>query len=74
MLLSEIKHRVAASAGAACHSDRTELSATLEAMNVPMEWAQGTLRFSTGKFTTERDIDNAVAVIADAVHKLTPSG
>ena len=36
-------------------------------MNVPLEWAKGTLRFTTGKMTTEAEIDKAINVISDAV-------
>jgi cysteine desulfurase len=38
-------------------------------MHVPEEWARGTLRFSTGRMTSETDIDTAVAVVADAVER-----
>ena len=51
-LLSEIKEYVAASAGAACHSGRVEMSPVLKAMNVPVDWSSGTIRFSTGRMTT----------------------
>ncbi len=51
---------VAASAGAACHSDAITVSPVLEAMQVPLEWAMGTIRFSVGKMTTEEEIDRAV--------------
>lgn len=37
---------VAASAGAACHSDSITVSSVLEAMNVPIAYAMGTLRLS----------------------------
>ncbi|HIE27880.1 TPA: cysteine desulfurase [Candidatus Poribacteria bacterium] len=66
-LLSEIKDYVAVSAGAACHSDEVEISYVLRAMNVPLEWARGTLRFSMGKMTTESEISKAINVISDAV-------
>ena len=39
---------VAASAGAACHSDQVELSHVLEAMRAPTEYAMGTLRLNRG--------------------------
>jgi cysteine desulfurase len=39
-------------------------------MQVPEEWARGTVRFSTGRMTSEADIDTAVAVVADAVEQL----
>ena len=51
-LLEEIGLEVAASAGAACHADSVTLSHVLEAMQVPIEWAKGTLRFSVGRMTT----------------------
>ncbi len=70
VLLSEIKRYVAASAGAACHSGEVEISYILKAMNIPIEWAKGTLRFSTGKMTTDSEIENAINVISDAVIRL----
>ena len=58
---------LAASAGAACHSDRVEVSSVLEAMGIPLEYAMGTLRFSVGRFTTAEEIDRAVAEVARVV-------
>ena len=66
-LLEKIGLDVAASAGAACHSDEVEISHVLEAMDIPMELAKGTLRFSVGRMTTSDDIRRAVEVIIDAV-------
>jgi cysteine desulfurase len=63
---------VAASAGAACHADTIELSSVLEAMNVPVEYAMGTVRFSTGRFTTAAEIDQALQEISDVVRSLNP--
>ncbi len=62
---------VAASAGAACHSDQVEVSHVLAAMNVPLEFAMGTLRFSVGRYTTEEEIDRAVAEVGEVVGELT---
>jgi len=61
---------VAASAGAACHSDQVRVSHVLEAMGVPMEAAKGTVRLSVGRFTRDEDIDRAVAAIERAVKKV----
>jgi len=69
-ILEEIGLEVAASAGAACHADTIEISHVLQAMNVPLEWAKGTLRFTTGKMTTEAEILRATDVIATAVKNL----
>jgi len=69
-ILEEIGLEVAASAGAACHADTVEISHVLEAMNVPEEWAKGTLRFSAGRMTTKEEIDEVISVVTTAVRKL----
>ena len=70
--LAEIGDRVAASAGAACHSDEIDLSHVLEAMRVPIDYAMGTVRFSVGRGTTAEQIDRAVEVMAPALLALLP--
>lgn len=72
-LLSEIGDRVAASAGAACHTDGVEMSPVLAAMGVPVEWAMGTVRFSVGNGTDPKEIDRAVDIVAAAVRRMQPS-
>ena len=72
-ILEEIGLEVAASAGAACHSDTVTLSHVLEAMQVPIEWAKGTVRFSTGRMTTRQEIERAVEVVVQAVQQLRQS-
>ena len=69
-ILEEIGLEIAASAGAACHSGDVTVSHVLEAMKVPLEWAKGTLRFTTGKMTTEAEIDKAINIVSDAVRGL----
>lgn len=61
---------VAVSAGAACHSGGVSISATLKAMDVPGEFARGTLRFSTGRKTTESEIRQASEQVIAAVKRL----
>ena len=68
-LLSEIGKRVAASAGAACHADSVNVSAVLQAMKVPVDWAKGTVRFSVGRGTTKEEIDRATEIVAEAVRR-----
>lgn len=68
-LLTEIGDRVAASAGAACHSEGVEVSTVLTAMQVPLDYAMGTVRFSVGRPTTEREVDTAVRVVTEAVER-----
>ncbi len=69
-ILEEIGLDVAASAGAACHSEGVEISHVLAAMAVPEEWASGTLRLSTGRMTVKEEIRRAVRAITDAVGTL----
>jgi len=69
-ILEEMGLEVAASAGAACHADTVEISHVLEAMEVPVEWAKGTIRFSVGRMTTVDEIDKAIEVVAGAVKRL----
>lgn len=73
ILLAEIGGQVAASAGAACHAGGVDVSAVLSAMNVPLEWAMGTIRFSVGRGTVAADIDRAAEVVAEAVARLQGS-
>ncbi|MRT93296.1 cysteine desulfurase family protein [Ancylomarina sp. 16SWW S1-10-2] len=68
-LLANLPH-VAASAGAACHTDSISVSATLAAMNLDKAYAMGTIRFSVGKYNTEDEIDQAAEAIIEAVNKL----
>jgi cysteine desulfurase len=69
-ILEEIGLEVAASAGAACHSDQVQISHVLKAMKIPEDWAMGTVRFTTGRMTTAADIDRALEVVVDAVKRL----
>jgi cysteine desulfurase len=69
-ILEEIGLEVAASAGAACHSDQVQISHVLKAMKIPEEWAMGTVRFTTGRMTTAADIDRALEVVVAAVRRL----
>ncbi|UCG17377.1 MAG: selenide, water dikinase SelD [Phycisphaerales bacterium] len=72
-ILSELTE-VAASAGAACHADGVVMSDTLKAMNVPAEFAMGTIRFSTGALLTEAEVDRAIEAVTAVVERLSPEG
>jgi cysteine desulfurase len=69
-ILETVGLDVAASAGAACHSDGVEISHVLQAMGIPSDWGKGTLRFSTGKMTKLDEIDRAASVVVAAVNGL----
>ena len=68
-LLSELKG-IAASAGAACHTGDIKISSVLKSMKVPDDYAMGTIRFSTGKYTTQAEIDEALELIVSTVRRL----
>lgn len=57
---------LAASAGAACHPAGVTSSHVLVAMGVTTEFAMGTIRLSTGKYSTSEEINLAAHMIADA--------
>jgi cysteine desulfurase len=63
---------VAASAGAACHSESIDVSAVLEAMLVPLDFAMGTIRFSTGRNLTMDEVKKAADEIIRTVKTLMP--
>ena len=61
---------LALSSGSACTSASLEPSYVLRALGLTDELAHSSLRFSIGRFTTEADIDHAVAQLRRAVTKL----
>ncbi|HKZ02657.1 MAG TPA: aminotransferase class V-fold PLP-dependent enzyme, partial [Pyrinomonadaceae bacterium] len=54
---------ICVSTGSACHSTTRESSPTLRAMNVPYTRAQGSIRFSLGRYNTAEDIETTLAVL-----------
>ena len=61
---------LAVSSGSACTSASLEPSYVLRALGLNDELAHSSLRFSFGRFTTEEDVDTAVAQLRGAVEKL----
>lgn len=61
---------ICVSTGSACHSTTKESSATLRAMNVPYTAAQGSIRFSLGRYNTEAEIDQTLKVLPGIIGKL----
>ncbi|MEA3316865.1 MAG: selenide, water dikinase SelD [Bacteroidota bacterium] len=74
ILLNELEaNGIAASAGAACHTDSIDVSSVLTAIKLNMDYSMGTIRFSTGRHTTKEEILNATKIINETVNKLRPS-
>jgi cysteine desulfurase len=62
---------ICVSTGSACHSTTHESSATLRAMNVPYTAAQGSIRFSLGRYNTEAEIETTLRVLPGIIEKLS---
>lgn len=61
---------ICVSTGSACHSTTHESSPTLRAMNVPYTAAQGSIRFSLGRYNTDADVDTTLQVLPEIIAKL----
>jgi cysteine desulfurase len=61
---------IAVSSGSACTSASLEPSYVLRALGRSDELAHSSIRFSIGRFTTESDVDFAIALLKEKVAKL----
>jgi len=61
---------LAVSSGSACTSASLEPSYVLRALGRSDELAHSSIRFSIGRFTTEEEVDYAVALIQQKIGKL----
>ncbi|MFH1545759.1 MAG: aminotransferase class V-fold PLP-dependent enzyme [Patescibacteria group bacterium] len=58
---------IAASSGSACASGDLEPSHVLTALGIPREWLHGSIRFTLGKSTTQKDLMRTVQVLKKIV-------
>ena len=61
---------ICVSTGSACHSTTHESSPTLRAMNIPYTAAQGSIRFSLGRYNTDDDVETTLNVLPGIIEKL----
>jgi len=61
---------IAVSSGSACTSASLEPSYVLKALGLPDELAHSAIRFSLGRNTTVQEIDTAIALLKESVHRL----
>lgn len=69
-LLTALGGKIAVSNGSACNSASVEPSHVLLAMGLERSLAYASLRLSLGRYTTRQDVDEAVALITENVHRL----
>lgn len=61
---------IAASAGSACNVGSLRPSHVLQAMGLPREQVEGSIRFSLGRLTTEEDIDTVIGLLPAMIGRL----
>jgi cysteine desulfurase len=61
---------ICVSTGSACNSEKHEASAVLRAMNIPYTAARGSIRFSLGRYNTEREIAYTLEVLPGIINRL----
>ena len=69
------EHDIAASTGSACSSPNLEPSHVLVALGVPLSMAHGSLRISTGRQTSNEDIDallDALLIVVEELRAFSP--
>ncbi len=68
-ILGALQPHIAASSGAACTSGIPEPSHVLRAIGLTNNEADASIRFSLGRDTSEEDIDEAAALIGNALRE-----
>jgi cysteine desulfurase len=61
---------ICVSTGSACNSETHESSPVLRAMNVPYTAAQGSIRFSLGRYNTASEIEHTLHVLPGIINRL----
>lgn len=70
-ILRTLQPHLAASTGSACTSGIPEPSHVLRAIGLSADQADSSIRFSLGRETTNEDVEDAVALIRDALARLS---
>jgi len=61
---------ICVSTGSACNAETHTASAVLQAMNIPYSDAMGAIRFSLGRFNTEREVDFVLEILPKIIEEL----
>jgi cysteine desulfurase len=69
-LMMTFNQNIAVSSGSACTSASLEPSYVLVALGLGDDLAHSSIRFSLGRFTTEQDVDDALALVSSGVNHM----
>ena len=69
-LMMTFNQTIAVSSGSACTSASLEPSYVLKALGLGDDLAHSSIRFSLGRFTTDEDVDRAIALVRDGVNHM----
>jgi cysteine desulfurase len=69
-LVQVLRPRLSCSTGSACHSGSDEPSHVLTNIGLSAPEARGVIRLSLGRFTSERECDDAAAALAESIAEL----
>lgn len=70
ILMDLDQHDISASSGSACTSGTLEVSHVLLALGLPPELARGSVRLTTGRDTSDDDVDKLLQVMPDVVARV----
>ena len=58
---------ISISTGSACESQSTEISQVLKAIQLPDDYAKGTIRISLGKYNTEEEVEYILHMMGEII-------
>lgn len=61
---------ICASMGSACSAGAMTISHVLQAIGLPQEWARGSLRLTSGRWTTDSHVDSLLEILPEVVTRL----
>ncbi len=71
MILAKLNDfKICASTGSACNAENHQASAVLRAMNVPYRTAMGAIRFSLGRYNTEKEVDFVLEILPKIIEEV----